>query len=46
MSELLYGIVGVITRLHNYFLTLNDKLEASLTDMPMHVLLSCAWVML
>ncbi len=46
MSELLYGIVGVITRLHNYFLTLNDQFETRFTDKTLHFLIIGALGML
>lgn len=36
MNDFLYGIVGVIYNIHNYFLSLNDKMGFGLSDKMMH----------
>ncbi len=38
MRELLYWIVGWITRIHNYILRLNDAFEYNFTDKELHFL--------
>lgn len=38
MKELLYGIVGWITQIHNYILRLNDAYEYNFTDKELHFL--------
>ncbi len=38
MKELLYWIVGWITRIHNYILRLNDAFEYNFTDKELHFL--------
>lgn len=38
MKELLYWIVGWITRIHNYILRLNDAYEYNFTDKELHFL--------
>ena len=36
MENLLYFIVSIITRIHNYVLSLNDGIEYSFTDKELH----------
>ncbi len=36
MEQFLYGIVGIIARLHSYILGLNDQYETSFTDKSLH----------
>ncbi len=36
MQSLLYYIVSIISRLHNYILTWNDSIENSFTDKELH----------
>lgn len=38
MKELLYGIIGWITQIHNYILRLNDAYEYNFTDKELHFL--------
>lgn len=38
MKELLYWIVGWITKIHNYLLQLNDAYEYNFTDKELHFL--------
>lgn len=38
MKELLYWIVGWITKIHNYILRLNDAYEYNFTDKELHFL--------
>lgn len=38
MEDLLYGIVEVIARIHNYILTWNDNFEYNFTDKELHFL--------
>ncbi|MBQ9179422.1 MAG: hypothetical protein IJ132_01315 [Firmicutes bacterium] len=46
MTQFLYGIVEVISNLHNYFLSLNDHFETSFTDKTLHFLIIGAFGML
>ncbi len=39
MEQLLYSIVGVVARLHNYFLDLNNGYENSFTDKELHFII-------
>ena len=39
MQELLYNIVMLISRIHSYFLTLNDQSENSFTDKELHFII-------
>lgn len=39
MKELLYWVVGWITRIHNYILRLNDAFEYNFTDKELHFLI-------
>ncbi len=36
MEQLLYFIVALIARIHNYIMTLNDSIETSFTDKELH----------
>ena len=42
METLLYNIVMLISRIHSYFLTLNDQSENSFTDKELHfIIIGC-----
>ena len=38
MKEALYYIVGMVAKLHNLILSLNDSYESSFTDKELHIL--------
>ena len=46
MQTILYNIVVLITRVHNYLLTLNNQFENSFTDKELHFLIIGAFGLL
>ena len=38
MEQLLYAIVGLVARIHNFILSWNDSIETSFTDKELHFL--------
>ena len=46
MDQFLYGIVGLITRIHTFFLQLNNSFETHFTDKTLHFLALGAFGML
>lgn len=46
MDQFLYGIVGLITKIHTFFLQLNNSFETHFTDKTLHFLALGAFGML
>ena len=38
MEQIIYAIIGLVTRIHNSILTWNDSIETSFTDKELHFL--------
>lgn len=38
MEQILYAIVGIVARIHNFILSWNDQIETSFTDKELHFL--------